>query len=86
MAKGYALAAANTEKQVRRQIMETLYPTGANVIGNASMVDLINVCSHFVKLRLRPAAYSAGLVNASRRVLYCLISRSSPISLVASTS
>ena len=38
MAKGYALAAANTEKQVRRQIMETLYPSGANVIGNASLV------------------------------------------------
>ena len=38
MAKGYALAAANTEKQVRRQIMETLYPSGANLIGDASMV------------------------------------------------
>ena len=38
MAKGYALAAANTEKQVRRQIMETLYPSGANVIGTASLV------------------------------------------------
>jgi len=38
MAKSYALAAANTEKQVRRQIMETLYPSGANVIGNASLV------------------------------------------------
>ena len=38
MAKNYALAAANTEKQVRRQIMETLYPSGANVIGDASMV------------------------------------------------
>ena len=38
MAKGYALAAADTEKQVRRQIMETLYPSGANIIGNASMV------------------------------------------------
>ena len=38
MAKSYALAAANTEKQVRRQIMETLYPSSANVIGNASMV------------------------------------------------
>ena len=36
MAKGYAVAAANTEKQVCRQIMETLYPSGANVIGNAS--------------------------------------------------
>ena len=38
MAKGYALAAANPEKQVRRQIMETLYPSGANLIGDASMV------------------------------------------------
>ena len=38
MAKGYALAAANTEKQVRRQIMETLFPSGANLIGDAAMV------------------------------------------------
>ena len=32
MAKGYALAVANTEKQVCRQIMETLCSSGANVI------------------------------------------------------
>ena len=28
MVKGYALAAAEAEKQVRRQILETLYPSG----------------------------------------------------------
>ena len=38
MAKGCALAAANTEKQVRRQVLETLYPSGANLIGDAAMV------------------------------------------------
>ena len=38
MAKSYALAAANTEKQVRRQVLETLYPSGANLIGDAAMV------------------------------------------------
>ena len=38
MAKGYALSTANTEKQVRRQILETLYPSGANLIGDAAMV------------------------------------------------
>ena len=38
MAKGYALAAAETEKQVRRQILETLFPAGANLIGDAAMV------------------------------------------------
>ena len=38
MAKNYALAAANAEKQVRRQVLETLYPSGANLIGDAAMV------------------------------------------------
>ena len=38
MAKNYALAAANAEKQVRHQVLETLYPSGANLIGDAAMV------------------------------------------------
>ena len=38
MAKSYALAAANAEKQVRRQVLETLFPSGANLIGDAAMV------------------------------------------------
>ena len=38
MAKSYALASANTAKQVRRQILETLYPSGANIIGNMATV------------------------------------------------
>jgi len=38
MAKNYALAAANAEKQVRRQVLETLFPSGANLIGDAAMV------------------------------------------------
>ena len=39
MAKQYALAAANNEKQVRRQVLETQYPTNANLIGDMSIVN-----------------------------------------------
>ena len=39
MAKQYALAAANNEKQVRRQVLETKYPTNANLIGDMSAVN-----------------------------------------------
>jgi hypothetical protein len=39
MARQYALAAANNEKQVRRQVLETQYPTNANLIGDMSIVN-----------------------------------------------
>ena len=39
MAKQYALAAADNEKRVRRQVLETQYPTNANLIGDMSSVQ-----------------------------------------------
>ena len=39
MAKQYALAAADNEKRVRRQVIETQFPTNANLIGDMSAVS-----------------------------------------------
>ena len=38
MAKNFALNAANNEKAVRRQVLETRFPTNANMIGDAQTV------------------------------------------------
>ena len=38
MAKRYALNAADNEKAVRRQVLETRFPTNANIIGDSQTV------------------------------------------------
>ena len=38
MARRYALNAANNEKAVRRQVLETQFPSNANIIGDAQTV------------------------------------------------
>ena len=40
MAKGFALQAANNEKLTRRQVIETRFPTNANMIGEMASIKV----------------------------------------------
>ena len=61
MAKGFALQAANNEKLTRRQVIETRFPTNANMIGEmadikAATGSVVNFAGGQAAARRAPAA------------------------------
>ena len=64
-AKNAALQAANNEKLVRRQVIETQFPTGANFIGDMASIRGTRFCHELLRISPGTSATRPGTTSRS---------------------